>query len=74
MQGTTKKLAKGVGVDYGDVSYMVAGINHQAWVLRLQQGNEDLYPKLREIVDSDEAFADDRVRVEMMKQLSLIHI
>ncbi|MBN60398.1 MAG: alpha-glucosidase/alpha-galactosidase [Gemmatimonadetes bacterium] len=68
VQGTTKKLAKGVGVDYGDVSYMVAGINHQAWVLRLRQGNEDLYPKLREIVDSDEAFADDRVRVEMMKQ------
>ena len=68
VQGTTKKLAKGVGADYGDVSYLVAGINHQAWVLRLRRGNEDLYPKLRDIVDSDEAFADDRVRVEMMKQ------
>lgn len=68
VQGTTKKLAKGVGIDYEDVSYVVAGINHQAWVLRLRRGNEDLYPQLRDIVDCDEAFADDRVRVEMMKQ------
>lgn len=68
VQGTTKKLAKGVGVDYEDVSYLVAGINHQAWVLRLRKGDEDLYPKVREIVETDEDFANDRVRVEMMRQ------
>jgi alpha-galactosidase len=68
VQGTTKKLAKGVGADYEDISYLVAGINHQAWVLRLRRGNEDLYPKLREILDTHEDFAEDRVRVEMMKQ------
>ena len=68
VQGTTKKLAKGVGVDYEDISYLVAGINHQAWVLRLRTGKDDLYPKLREIVDCDPDFAKDRVRVEMMKQ------
>jgi len=68
VQGTTKKLAQGVGVDYDDVSYLVAGINHQAWVLRLRHGNEDLYPKLREAVETHESFAEDRVRVEMMRQ------
>lgn len=68
VQGTTKKLANGVGVDYEDVSYLVAGINHQAWILKLRQGNDDLYPKLREVVETDEAFADDKVRVEMMRQ------
>ncbi|MBS11393.1 MAG: alpha-glucosidase/alpha-galactosidase [Gemmatimonadetes bacterium] len=68
VQGTTKKLAKGVGVDYEDVSYLVAGINHQAWVLRLRKGNEDLYPRLREVVETHEDFAEDRVRVEMMRQ------
>ena len=68
VQGTTKKLAGGVGVDYGEVSYLVAGINHQAWVLRLRRGNEDLYPKLRAAVETHESFAEDRVRVEMMRQ------
>ena len=68
VQGTTKKLAEGVGVDYDDVRYLVAGINHQAWVLRLRHGNEDLYPKLREAVETGASFAEDRVRVEMMRQ------
>ena len=68
VQGTTKKLAKGVGVDYEDVSYLVAGINHQAWVLNLKKGKQDLYPKLREVIETHEDFAEDRVRVEMMRQ------
>lgn len=68
VQGTTKKLAQSIGVPYEDISYLVAGINHQAWVLKLQQGNEDLYPKLRDAIDTHETFATDRVRVEMMRQ------
>jgi alpha-galactosidase len=68
VQGTTKKLAKGVGVAYEELNYLVAGINHQAWVLKLRHGDEDLYPKLREIVEMHEDFAEDRVRVEMMRQ------
>jgi alpha-galactosidase len=68
VQGTTKKLAKGVGVDYEDVSYLVAGIYHQAWVLNLKKGKQDLYPKLREVVETHVDFAEDRVRVEMMRQ------
>ena len=68
VQGTTRKLAQGVGVPYEEVSYLVAGINHQAWVLRLRHKGEDLYPRLFEAVDREEIFAEDRVRVEMMKQ------
>ena len=68
VQETTMKLAQGVGVDYGDLSYLVAGINHQAWVLKLRKGNEDLYPRLREVIETHEDFADDRVRVELMRQ------
>ena len=67
VQGTTKKLATSVGADYDEVSYLVAGINHQSWVLRLRLGKEDLYPKLRQAIDTHESFAEDQVRVEMMK-------
>ena len=68
VQGTTKKLANAVGADYEDVSYLVAGINHQAWILRLRRGGEDLYEPLRAVIDNHEDFAEDRVRVEMMRQ------
>ncbi len=68
VQGTTKKLADGVGVPYDEVSYLVAGINHQAWILQLTHNGEDLYPRLREAVDTHPSFAEDKVRVEMMKQ------
>ena len=68
VQGTTKKLATAVGADYERVSYLVAGINHQAWVLRLRSGKEDLYPKLRKIMDTHPDLVEDKVRVELMRQ------
>jgi alpha-galactosidase len=68
VQGTTKKLADAVGAPYEDVSYLVAGINHQAWVLKLRKDGEDLYPQVFEAVDTHPSFAEDRVRGEMLKQ------
>jgi len=68
VQGTTRKLAQGIGAPYEEVSYQVAGINHQAWVLRFRHRGEDAYPRLREAVDREEIFENDRVRVEIMNQ------
>lgn len=48
VQGTTRMLARTLGVDYDRVHYRCAGINHQAWVLEFAAGEEDLYPRLRE--------------------------
>ncbi|MFC7405682.1 alpha-glucosidase/alpha-galactosidase [Georgenia alba] len=48
VQGTTRMLARTLGVPYEEVSYRCAGINHQAWVLEFRRGGEDLYPRLRE--------------------------
>lgn len=47
VQGTTRMLARTLGVPYEEVHYRCAGINHQAWVLELRRGDEDLYPRLR---------------------------
>jgi alpha-galactosidase len=68
VQGTTQKLARLIDVPYEEVSYWVAGINHQAWVLEFARGDEDLYPKLREVMEDPEVYAGDPVRFEMMKQ------
>ncbi|WP_432535889.1 alpha-glucosidase/alpha-galactosidase [Kineococcus arenarius] len=51
VQGTTRMLARALGVPYEEVDYLSAGINHQAWVLRFRRrGGEDLYPRLREVM------------------------
>ena len=34
VQGTAEMLARWIGAPMGDVSYLCAGINHQAWYLR----------------------------------------
>jgi alpha-galactosidase len=68
VQGTTQKLARAIGVPYEEVSYLVAGINHQAWVLRFRRKGRDVYPLIREAADREESLQTDKVRVEMMKQ------
>lgn len=50
VQGTSRMLARQLGVPYEEVSYLAAGINHQAWFLRFCRGDEDLYPRLREVM------------------------
>ena len=47
VQGTTRMLARTLNVPYDELNYVCAGINHQAWILRFEHGNEDLYPRLR---------------------------
>ncbi|MEZ0492005.1 alpha-galactosidase [Kineococcus sp. TBRC 1896] len=51
VQGTTRMLARTLDVPYDEVNYLSAGINHQAWVLRFRRGQEDLYPRLREVMN-----------------------
>ena len=48
VQGTTRMLARTLGVPYEDVNYVSAGINHQAWILKFERNGEDLYPRLHE--------------------------
>jgi alpha-galactosidase len=50
VQGTTRMLARTLGVPYDEVSYRCAGINHQAWIVDFRRGTEDLYPRLREVM------------------------
>jgi alpha-galactosidase len=74
VQATAAKLASDVGVQLNEISYLVAGINHMAFFLKLEHKGEDLYPRLREFMTSD-AFPPkrgrmtDHVRYEMLKRL-----
>lgn len=67
VQKTSRALADYAGIPYDEVSYWVAGINHQAWFLRFDWKRQDAYPILRECLENPEVFARDRVRFEIMR-------
>ena len=64
-------LAHVVGMPEDRVAFRTAGFNHQAFVLgfRDRATGEDLYPRLREIVDADPEGLGRRVRVEMFRRI-----
>jgi alpha-galactosidase len=63
-------LAELVGVPEHDVAFRTAGFNHQCFVytFRDRRTGEDLYPRLREIVEADPEGLGRRVRVEVFKR------
>jgi alpha-galactosidase len=67
VQGTSEMLARWIDVPYQEVVFLCAGINHQAWFLDYRQGDQDLYPLIWEAIERPEAYAEEPVRIEMMK-------
>ncbi len=68
VQGTTEMLADLVGVPIEEVTFVAAGINHQAFILRFERDGEDLYPLLEQAIERDPEL-ERRVRVEMYRKL-----
>jgi alpha-galactosidase len=60
-------LAGLVGVDPADVTFLTAGFNHQAFVLRFELNGESLYPQLADVIDGS-AELQRRVRVELYRR------
>ncbi len=73
VQGTAKQLAKNIGVPLDEINYTCAGINHMAFYLTFERkvnGQvEDLYPRIRQVIEEDRVPDWNRVRYEMFKRL-----
>lgn len=69
VQGTAQMLAEWLGKDINDIDYTCAGINHQAFYLKFEENGEDLYPALRTVVETEPVASEEKVRIEMFKQL-----
>jgi alpha-galactosidase len=67
-ENTAQQLAELVGVPFEEIAYTAAGINHQSWILRLEHGGQDLYPRLRQIIRDDPDGLGRRVRVEIFRR------
>jgi alpha-galactosidase len=65
---TVRGLSEIVDVPFDEVSYLSAGVNHQAWILRWEHQGVDLYPRLDERIAEDPELRR-RVRVDMYRHL-----
>jgi alpha-galactosidase len=69
VQGTTEQIAGYAGVPYDEVTYLGAGINHVAWILRFEHNGRDAYPLLRRALEEGRIPPDDLVRAELYRRL-----
>lgn len=73
VQGTAMQLARDIDVPYEEINYTCAGINHMAFYLsferRVNGSVEDLYPKIRQVLETNRVPDWNLVRYEMFKRL-----
>ena len=70
VQGTAAMLAKWIGAPLDEISYLSAGINHQAWYLEYKWKGVDAYPLIRKaILERPEIYNEEQVRNEMFLHL-----
>ena len=70
VQGTAKMLARWIGAPVDEITYLCAGINHQAWFLEYKWNGRDAYSLIREAVtEKPEVYNEEQVRNEMFLHL-----
>lgn len=50
VQGTAEMLASWIGAPMDEITYLCAGINHQAWYLEFKWNGKDAYPLIKEAI------------------------
>ncbi|MBN1445114.1 MAG: alpha-galactosidase [Candidatus Omnitrophica bacterium] len=69
VQGTAMMLAKWIGADMKQITYVCAGINHQSWFVEFKKDGRDAYPLIRRAMKRKEVYQHELVRNEMFLAL-----
>ncbi|NLG88015.1 MAG: alpha-galactosidase [Clostridiaceae bacterium] len=69
VQGTAAMLAKWIGAPMDEITYLCAGINHQAFYLEYKWNGKDAYPLIREAIKNPDIYKQEIVRNEMFLHL-----
>ncbi len=69
VQGTAEMLAKWIGASMDRVTYLCAGINHQAFYLKYEVDGKDAYPQIRDAMRKKKIYNEELVRNEMFLHL-----
>ena len=67
VQHTANTICKYLNVERKKLRFRCAGINHQAFYLKLEADGKDLYPELFTCLDKPEIYKQDKVRFELMR-------
>jgi alpha-galactosidase len=65
---TLHDLADYAGVPFEEIDALSGGVNHLAWILRLEHRGRDLYPDVRAFVEAGKVPDDDLVRADLFKR------
>ena len=69
VQGTAEQLADDIGVPIAEINYTCAGINHMAFYLKFERDGQDLYPRIRQVLDEGRVPDWNRVRYEIFNRV-----
>ena len=70
VQGTASMLANWIGAKDEEITYVCAGINHQAWYTEFKRNGKDAYPAIHKAVSTDKKiYNHEKVRNEMYLNL-----
>lgn len=69
VQGTAAELARDIGVKLESIDYLAAGINHMSFYLRFASKGQDLYPRIRQVVEENRVPPNNRVRYDLLERL-----
>lgn len=66
VQGTAKMLARWIGAPFEEITYLCAGINHQAFYLDFKWKGQDAYPLIHKaVMENESVYNEEHVRNEM---------
>ena len=68
VQVCASDLLSGLGMPTDHLRYKIAGINHQAWLLELEQNGVDIYPEIRKRAFARKDKHPDMVRYEIFRR------
>jgi alpha-galactosidase len=66
---TAYMLSQWIDTPMDRITYLCAGINHQAWFLEFKREGKDAYPLIREALKREEIYKEEIVRNEMFLHL-----
>jgi len=69
VQGTAEMLASWIAAPKNEITYLCAGINHQAFYLEYKWKGKDAYPLIREALKNPDIYNEEQVRNEMFLHL-----
>jgi alpha-galactosidase len=69
VQGTARMLAKWINTPMEKITYVCAGINHQAWYIKYEKKGKDAYPLIRKALKNKKTYMEEIIRNEMFLHL-----